>query len=89
MPVTPSVRVVVRLPWNRPHSPDVAIADPPAVSLVVSTQVRTTSNPLLQIEWTAEKADILWKVIERSRSSDSGGTDCEWRSTKHVSEWVC
>ncbi|KAF6761951.1 hypothetical protein DFP72DRAFT_877558 [Ephemerocybe angulata] len=28
-----------------------------------------------QIEWTQDKADILWKVIERSRSSDSGGAD--------------
>ncbi|KAG6812949.1 hypothetical protein H0H92_015269 [Tricholoma furcatifolium] len=27
------------------------------------------------IEWNSEKADILWKYIERSRSSDSGGPD--------------
>ncbi|KAF9450166.1 hypothetical protein P691DRAFT_665889 [Macrolepiota fuliginosa MF-IS2] len=51
---TPSVRVVVRLPWNRPEN---AEPDPP------------------YIEWTPEKADILWKVIEKSRSSDSGGAD--------------
>ncbi|KAJ6584816.1 hypothetical protein B0H19DRAFT_1106750 [Mycena capillaripes] len=50
----PNMRVVVRLPWNRPENP---IADPP------------------RIEWTSEKADILWKVIERSRSTDNGGTD--------------
>ncbi|RDB19947.1 hypothetical protein Hypma_012923 [Hypsizygus marmoreus] len=54
MPITPSVRVVVRLPWNRPENPHV---DPPP------------------IEWNTEKADILWKVIERSRSNDSGGPD--------------
>ncbi|KAF8076778.1 hypothetical protein FPV67DRAFT_1605194 [Lyophyllum atratum] len=54
MPAPPSVRVVVRLPWDRPENP---LVDPPP------------------IEWNAEKADILWKVIERSRSSDSGGAD--------------
>ncbi|KAJ7175694.1 hypothetical protein C8R46DRAFT_944631 [Mycena filopes] len=48
------MRVVIRLPWNRPENP---IPDPP------------------RIEWNAEKADILWKVIERSRSTDNGGTD--------------
>ncbi|KAJ7696000.1 hypothetical protein B0H17DRAFT_1054515 [Mycena rosella] len=51
---TPNMRVVVRLPWNRPEQP---LADPP------------------RIEWSSEKADILWKVIERSRSTDNGGTD--------------
>ncbi|KAJ8507071.1 hypothetical protein ONZ45_g10527 [Pleurotus djamor] len=50
----PAVRVVVRLPTNRPEHP---LPDPPP------------------IEWTPEKADILWKVIELSRSSDNGGTD--------------
>ncbi|KAJ7758565.1 hypothetical protein DFH07DRAFT_818543 [Mycena maculata] len=50
----PNMRVVVRLPWNRPEHP---LPDPP------------------RIEWTSEKADILWKVIERSRSTDNGGTD--------------
>ncbi|KAF9462036.1 hypothetical protein BDZ94DRAFT_1262260 [Collybia nuda] len=54
MPATPSVRVVVRLPWNRPENPP---SDPP------------------RIEWNSEKADILWKVIERSRTNDSGGAD--------------
>ncbi|KAJ7202789.1 hypothetical protein GGX14DRAFT_535961 [Mycena pura] len=48
------MRVVVRIPWNRPEHP---LADPP------------------RIEWTSEKADILWKVIERSRSTDNAGTD--------------
>ncbi|KAJ7366688.1 hypothetical protein DFH08DRAFT_835165 [Mycena albidolilacea] len=47
------IRVVVRLPWNRPEHP----VDPP------------------RVHWTSEKADILWKVIERSRSTDNGGTD--------------
>ncbi|KAK0499604.1 hypothetical protein EDD18DRAFT_1441678 [Armillaria luteobubalina] len=50
----PPVRVVVRLPYNRPENPP---SDPP------------------RIEWTPEKADILWKVIERSRTTDNGGTD--------------
>ncbi|KAJ6620816.1 hypothetical protein B0H10DRAFT_2163433 [Mycena sp. CBHHK59/15] len=55
MPTTaPNVRVVVRLPWNRPDQP---LLDPP------------------RIDWPPEKADILWKVIERSRSTDNGGTD--------------
>ncbi|PPQ86823.1 hypothetical protein CVT25_012654 [Psilocybe cyanescens] len=54
MPNQPSVRVVVKLPYNRPDNPP---NDPP------------------KIEWTAEKADILWKVIERSRSVDSAGAD--------------
>lgn len=55
MPLTaPPVRVVVRLPFQRPENPP---NDPPT------------------IEWTQEKADMLWKVIERSRSSDSGGAD--------------
>ena len=32
----------------------------------------------IQIEWTPEKADILWKVIEiqRTRAVDSAGADC-------------
>ncbi|KAF5387599.1 hypothetical protein D9615_000734 [Tricholomella constricta] len=54
MPAPPSVRVVVRLPWDRPENP---LVDPPP------------------IEWNSEKADILWKYIERSRSTDSGGAD--------------
>ncbi|KAG6854471.1 hypothetical protein C0991_006550 [Blastosporella zonata] len=55
MPVPTSVRVVVRLPWDRPDTN--ALPDPPP------------------IEWNSEKADILWKYIERSRSSDSAGPD--------------
>lgn len=55
MAPAPSVRVVVRLPWNRPETDP--ILDPP------------------RIEWNTEKADMLWKVIERSRSVDSGGAD--------------
>ncbi|KAF9006716.1 hypothetical protein BDQ17DRAFT_1352257 [Cyathus striatus] len=54
MSTPPSIRVVVKLPWNRPEN---APLDPP------------------QIEWTPEKADILWKVIERSRSTESEGAD--------------
>ncbi|KAG6856038.1 hypothetical protein H0H87_008142 [Tephrocybe sp. NHM501043] len=55
MPAPTSVRVVVRLPWDRPETNP--LPDPPP------------------IEWTSEKADILWKYIERSRSSDSTGPD--------------
>lgn len=56
--MNPNIRVVVRLPYNRPEQP---LNDPP------------------RIEWTSEKADILWKVIERSRTSDNGGTDCKYQ----------
>ncbi|KAE9404909.1 hypothetical protein BT96DRAFT_916574 [Gymnopus androsaceus JB14] len=52
-----NVRVVVRLPYNRPANHEDQIADPP------------------RVEWGPEKADILWKVIEKSRTSDSGGAD--------------
>ncbi|TRM67843.1 hypothetical protein BD626DRAFT_106986 [Schizophyllum amplum] len=50
----PKVRVVVRLPWNRPEQ---APEDPP------------------NVQWTAEKADILWKGIEQSRSRDNRAND--------------
>ncbi|KAF8638536.1 hypothetical protein AX17_002079 [Amanita inopinata Kibby_2008] len=50
----PSIRVVVRLPYNRPEN---------------------APNDSPRIEWTSEKADILWKVIERSRSIDGGAAD--------------
>ncbi|KAG6820683.1 hypothetical protein H0H93_013201 [Arthromyces matolae] len=61
MPTPTSVRVVVRLPWDRPESN--AIVDPPS------------------IEWNAEKADLLWKYIERSRSTDTGGPDWKGLAT--------
>ncbi|KAJ3500424.1 hypothetical protein NLJ89_g9802 [Agrocybe chaxingu] len=56
MPTPTPVRVIVKLPYNRPEN---APSDPP------------------KIEWTPEKADILWKVIEiqRARSVDSAGAD--------------
>ncbi|CAA7258502.1 unnamed protein product [Cyclocybe aegerita] len=56
MPAPAPVRVIVKLPYNRPEN---APSDPP------------------KIEWTPEKADILWKVIEiqRARSVDSAGAD--------------
>ncbi|KAJ3983031.1 hypothetical protein F5890DRAFT_249593 [Lentinula detonsa] len=59
MPSTSSqnIRVVVRLPYNRPVNQEEQIIDPP------------------KVEWGPEKADILWKVIEKSRASDSGGAD--------------
>jgi len=60
MPTPPSVRVIVRLPWDRPEDP---LVDPPP------------------IEWNSEKADTLWKYIERSRSSDRGGADWKGLAT--------
>ncbi|KAF8165720.1 hypothetical protein B0H34DRAFT_250442 [Crassisporium funariophilum] len=54
MPTPPPVRVVVKLPYNRPENPE---NDPP------------------KIEWTSDKADILWKVIEMSRQANSLGAD--------------
>ncbi|KZP13453.1 hypothetical protein FIBSPDRAFT_960511 [Athelia psychrophila] len=56
-PVQSNIRVVVRLPYNRPEHPP---EDPP------------------KIQWNAEKAKLLWEVIARSRTSDSGGTD--WKA---------
>lgn len=29
-----------------------------------------------QIDWTSDKATVLWEVIALSRTSDNGGTDC-------------
>ncbi|KAJ4472907.1 hypothetical protein C8J55DRAFT_519923 [Lentinula edodes] len=54
---TQNVRVIVRLPYNRPTNQEDQIIDPP------------------KVEWGPEKADILWKVIEKSRASDGGGAD--------------
>ncbi|KIY49301.1 hypothetical protein FISHEDRAFT_65326 [Fistulina hepatica ATCC 64428] len=53
----PNIRVLVRLPWNRPETP---LEDPP------------------HIKWTSDKADILWKAIEQSRTSGNRGTD--WKA---------
>ncbi|KAF7298847.1 Atg29-N domain-containing protein [Mycena indigotica] len=53
----PSIRVVVRIPHNRPEAPEQVLADPP------------------RIEWNSDKADVLWKVIERSRSKDGAAPD--------------
>ncbi|KAJ3509149.1 hypothetical protein NMY22_g16390 [Coprinellus aureogranulatus] len=50
----------------------------PQLRVVVRLPGTRPDNPIPdppQIEWTQEKADILWKVIEKSRSSDSGGAD--------------
>ena len=68
----PSVRVVVRLPYNRPENPP---PDPPRVRSYLGRDSEMLIST--QIEWTSEKADILWKVIERSRSIDGGGADCK------------
>ncbi|KAJ7505477.1 hypothetical protein B0H11DRAFT_2170306 [Mycena galericulata] len=45
----PNMRVVVRLPWNRPEHP---LPDPPRVRAPSATD-----------KWTSEKADILWKGL--------------------------
>ncbi|KAF4601819.1 hypothetical protein EYR40_005019 [Pleurotus pulmonarius] len=50
----------------------------PSVRVVVRIPAPRPDQPIPdppRIEWTPEKADILWKVIELSRSSDNGGTD--------------
>ncbi|KAJ7857622.1 hypothetical protein B0H14DRAFT_2750538 [Mycena olivaceomarginata] len=39
------------------------------------TPIRVVVRLPWNLHWTSEKADILWKVIERSRSTDNGGTD--------------
>ncbi|KAJ4479090.1 hypothetical protein J3R30DRAFT_3881854 [Lentinula aciculospora] len=69
-----NVRVVVRLPYNRPVSQEDQIVDPPKVdgTSFLSSVYNTQS---LKVDWSPEKADILWKVIEKSRASDSGGAD--------------
>ncbi|KAF8806221.1 hypothetical protein BYT27DRAFT_7102467 [Phlegmacium glaucopus] len=51
---------------------------PPAVRVIVKLPYTRDENPHKdpeKIEWTQDKADILWKVIERSRSVDSAGAD--------------
>ena len=68
---TPHIRVVVRLPYNRPDEP---VNDPQRVRGCTYSILLSLTE--CQIEWTPEKADILWKVIERSRTSDNAGTDC-------------
>jgi len=51
---TQSIRVVVRLPYNRPED---ALPNPP------------------KVEWNAEKEQILWEVIAKSRAVEGAGTD--------------
>lgn len=75
MAANPNVRVVVRLPWDRPDNP---LPDPPKVCYTVKNTHAERTDLRHQIEWNQEKADILWRVIERSRSSDSAGPDCEF-----------
>ncbi|KAF5371222.1 hypothetical protein D9758_004139 [Tetrapyrgos nigripes] len=51
---------------------------PHNVRVVVQLPYNRPEQPLpdpVRIEWNDEKAEILWKVIERSRAIDSGGTD--------------
>ncbi|KAI0355512.1 hypothetical protein OH77DRAFT_1589959 [Trametes cingulata] len=54
MPSPPAVRVIVRLPYNRPED---APPDPP------------------RVEWNADKEQILWEVIAKSRAIEGAGTD--------------
>lgn len=78
----PAVRVVVKLPYNRPEN---APGDPPKVRTVLYPSSCRT-NMSSKIEWTPDKADILWKVIEiqRARSVDSAGADCTCRSWRRI-----
>ena len=83
MPTTPNVRVIVRLPYNRPEQP---MDGPPRVGFLTILYQLIPIIHQVQIEWNSEKANILWEVIARSRASDSGGTDCELfrKSPKHA-----
>ncbi|KAI0638705.1 hypothetical protein C8Q77DRAFT_449785 [Trametes polyzona] len=60
MPSPPAVRVIIRLPYNRPED---APPDPP------------------RVEWNAEKEQILWEVIAKSRAIEGAGTDWQGLAT--------
>ena len=69
----PQIRVVVRLPYNRPQETTV---EPPRVSRPLNT-ARTCLDYILKLDWTLDKENLLWEVIARSRAPDSGGTECK------------
>jgi hypothetical protein len=75
MPQQPRIRVVVQLPYNRPDHP---LPDPPHVRIGSQfSRLLTERAWSVQIEWNAEKDNVLWEVIALSRTSDNGGTDCK------------
>lgn len=69
---TPTVHVIVRLPYNRSEFP---LDDPPIVESIHYHLYKRTQY--LQVEWNADKENMLWEVIARSRAANSGGTDCK------------
>ena len=48
----------------------------PILPMCVSRFYLDSALNRAQIEWNADKANILWEVIALSRTSDNGGTDC-------------
>lgn len=66
-----NVRVIVRIPLNRP---DDSRVDPPKVGVCPRT-VLPVLNRICQVEWNQDKEKVLWEVIARSRATDNGGTD--------------
>ena len=72
-PMSPlNVRVIVRVPFNRPD--DDSRLDPPKVT-VSSTNFSVIILTPPQVEWNQDKEKVLWEVIARSRATDNGGTD--------------
>ncbi|OBZ70327.1 hypothetical protein A0H81_09591, partial [Grifola frondosa] len=80
MPFTsPAVRVVIRLPSNRPED---ALPDPPRHRPCYLTSIPAIFHPQncprkVQVEWNSDKEHILWEVIAKSRAIEGAGTDCE------------
>lgn len=87
-PSLPSVRVIVRLPYNRPEEP---LPNPPLVRPVSSSEVAwhtLMQFPERKVEWNSEKEHILWEVIAKSRATEGAATDCKYlkviSSTRHL-----
>ena len=72
------VRVIVRLPYNRPEHPQ---PDPVPVSPSNSrSSFYSTANAstfFRQVSWNSDKEKYLWEVVAKSRGSESGAPDCE------------
>jgi hypothetical protein len=70
----PPVRVIVRLPYNRPEQPP---PDPAPVSHgVVSHSYHQPTHPF-QVSWNSDKESYLWEVVAKSRGSEGGAPNCE------------
>jgi hypothetical protein len=68
------VRVIVRLPYNRPEHPQ---PDPVPVSSQLSQLKGQRTYFLPQVSWNSDKEKYLWEVVAKSRGSESGAPDCE------------